>query len=220
MHSLVVIVLLHATALGADPPRLAIQKLEVTDFRPIEGPTAPEAVYYRVVDDDGPMLRSSYRPDQATVTMGVEIPKELRNRIARVRWRWRVRTFPQEGNECMGGAHSDSAASTFIAWKRGLKWYVLKYSWSTIGTPGQVCDKKRTLLLVRDTILLESDGRPGTWHTEIVDVRRAFIDHFARGDPHADIPDLVGIGLMTDGDQSHSESGADWTGFEVQYPAE
>jgi hypothetical protein len=50
-----------------------------------------------------------------------------------------------------------------------------------------------------------------------VDVRGAFIDHFAGGDRNAEVPDLVGIGVMTDGDQTRSESGADWTGFELQY---
>jgi hypothetical protein len=52
---------------------------------------------------------------------------------------------------------------------------------------------------------------------EVVDVRRAFIDHFAGGDLGADVPDLVGIGVMTDGDQTNSESAAEWAGFEVAY---
>jgi hypothetical protein len=79
-----------------------------------------------------------------------------------------------------------------------------------------VCDQKRRLLLVRDTVVLESGGKPETWLTEVVDVRQAFIDHFAKGDPRADVPDLVGIGVMTDGDQTRSSSGADWADFEIQ----
>jgi hypothetical protein len=46
---------------------------------------------------------------------------------------------------------------------------------------------------------------------------RAFVNHFAKGNPHADIPDLVGVAVMTDGDQTNSESGADWSGFEIVY---
>ena len=48
-------------------------------------------------------------------------------------------------------------------------------------------------------------------------VRRAFIDHFADGDPDVVIPDLVGIGVMTDGDQTARESGAERMGFELEY---
>ncbi len=34
---------------------------------------------------------------------------------------------------------------------------------------------------------------------------------------HADVPDLVGIAIMTDGDQTSSESAAEWMRFELQY---
>ena len=50
----------------------------------------------------------------------------------------------------------------------------------------------------------------------MADVRRAFLDPFADGDEHADVPDLVGIGVMTDGDQTRSDSGAEWMHFAVQ----
>ena len=32
-----------------------------------------------------------------------------------------------------------------------------------------------------------------------------------------DVPDLVGVGLMSDGDQTKSISAADYTGFELRY---
>ncbi len=191
--------------------------LDVHAFRPVEGPTSGPEVYYDVVQGpDGPLLRGNYRPGMQTVTMGIHVADHLMRRARRLRWSWRARAFPDHGDECRDG-RGDSVASVSVAFKRGLKWYVLKYVWSTVSPLGAVCDRKRTLLLARDTIILESGGAPGTAWRELVDVRRAFIDHFAGGDPHADVPDLVGIGVMTDGDQTRSESGADWTGFEVQY---
>jgi hypothetical protein len=102
------------------------------------------------------------------------------------------------------------------AFKRGLRWYVLKYVWSPLAPPGAVCDRKRTIFLMRDTIVLESGGKPGIWLNEVVDLRRAFIDHFEGGDPNADVPDLVGIAVMTDGDQTHTEASADWEGFQLE----
>ncbi len=67
--------------------------------------------------------------------------------------------------------------------------------------------------MVQDTVILESDGPLGIWKQEEVDPSAEFRAHFENGDPNADVPDLVGIGLMTDGDQTHSISAADYTGF-------
>jgi hypothetical protein len=202
---------------AGDPPDSTSVALDVHAFRPVEGPSSGPEVYYRVADGpEGPLLRGSYHPGMETVTMGIPIPGALAHRARRLRWSWRARTFPDHGDECRAG-RGDSAASVSLAFKRGLKWYILKYVWSSVSPLGAVCDRKRALLLARDTIVLESGGAPGTARREVVDVRRAFIDHFADGDQHAEVPDLVGIGVMTDGDQTRSESGADWTGFELQY---
>jgi Protein of unknown function (DUF3047) len=190
--------------------------LDVHAFRPVEGPSSEPGVYYSVVETpDAAVLRGSYRPGMQSVTMGLAIPDQLKQRVRRVRWTWRARAFPEGGDECQAG-RGDSAASVSLAFKRGLKWYVLKYVWSTSSQLGAICDRKRTLVLNRDTIVLESGGAPGTVRPEVVDVRRAFIDHFAGGDEQAGVPDLVGIGVMTDGDQTGSESSAEWMRFELQ----
>jgi hypothetical protein len=195
-----------------------LMSLDVRSFRPVDGPSSGPEVYYSVIsaDSDGTFLRGGYHPGLETVTMGIEVPEQARRSARRLRWRWRARAFPAQGNECRPG-RGDSAASVVAAFKRGLKWYLLKYAWSSVGPLGAVCDQKRTLLLARDTIILESGGVVGVWLTEVVDLRRAFVNHFAKGNPHADIPDLVGVAVMTDGDQTNSESGADWSGFEIVY---
>ncbi len=201
-------------AVGSDP---AIFAVDVHAFRPVEGPSSGPEVYYSVVDTpEGTALSGSYRPGMQTVTMGFAVPDHLKQRVRRLRWSWRARAFPTGGDECRDG-RGDSAASVSLAFKRGMKWYVLKYVWSTASPLGAVCDRKRSLLLARDTIVLEHGGAAGTVWPETVDVRRAFIDHFAGGDERAEVPDLVGIGVMTDGDQTSSESAAEWMRFELQY---
>jgi len=204
-----------ASTLAEDPAR-PHGRLDVRAFRPVEGPSSGPAVYYHVLEDppDGAVLQGLYRPGLETVTMGVEVPPELRQRARYLRWRWRALAFPRGGDECRPG-RGDSAASVVVAFKRGLKWYMLKYVWSPMSPLGATCDRKRSLMLARDTIVLERGGAPGTWLTERVDVRQAFRDHFADGDPDAPVPDLVGVAVMTDGDQTRSESSAEWADFEL-----
>ncbi len=195
--------------------RLREQPLDVHAFRPVEGPAS--RAYYAVVGGaEGFLLRGSYQPGLASVTMGVDVPEPLRPRAHRLRWRWRARAFPQGGDECQPG-RGDSAASVAAAFKSGLRWYVLRFVWSSVAPRGAVCDRKRGVFLQRDTVVLESGGAPDVWVTEEVDLRKAFRDHFADGDPSAPVPDLVGIGVMTDGDQTASDSGADWAQFELLY---
>lgn len=203
-----------ASALADGP--LPHGRLDVTAFRPVEGPSSGPAVYYHVLSDspDGPVLQGHYRPGQETVTLGVEVPPELRQKARYLRWRWRALAFPERGDECRPGK-GDSAASVVAAFKSGLKWYMLKYVWSPVAPLGATCDRKRTLFLARDTIILERGGAPGTWLSERIDVRQAFRDHFADGDPEARVPDLVGVAVLTDGDQTHSDSSAEWADFEL-----
>jgi hypothetical protein len=190
--------------------------LDVHQFHSVDGPKSGPQVYYTVVDGgpDEPLLRGNYRPGMESVEMGVEVPDALRHKVRALRWRWRARAFPDQGDECRPGK-GDSAASVSVGFKRGLKWYVIKYVWSSVGPKGAVCDQKRNLFLARDTVVLESGGETQVWKEEEVDLRRAFREHFEKGDPHAEVPDPVGLAVMSDGDQTHSASGADFASFEL-----
>ena len=128
-----------------------------------------------------------------------------------MRWKWRVQTLPRGGDECKPG-FGDSAAVVYISWKRGLKWYSLKYTWSSEGEKGKVCDQKRNLFVVQDTVVLESGGPSNVWKEESIDPSAEFRAHF-----EGDVPDFVGIGIMSDGDQTHSISAADYTGFVLSH---
>ncbi len=187
-------------------------RVDVHQFRVIESYSGPVS-YYKIVEDPvEPFIRAVYRPPLETVTLGVEVPEPLRQHTKRVRWKWRAQVLPKGGNECKEGL-GDSAAVIYISWKRGLKWYSIKYVWDTDATKGQICDQKRNLFVVQDTVILEQDGPLGVWKQEEIDPSAEFRAHFENGDPNADVPDLVGLGLMTDGDQTHSISAADYTGF-------
>ena len=189
-------------------------KIDVHQFRVVESYSGPVSYYKIVEDPDQAFIRAVYRPPLETVTLGAEVPENLRDKTKKFRWRWRVHVLPKGGNECAPG-FGDSAATLYVSWKRGLKWYALKYVWSSVGRKGQVCDQKRNLFVVQDTIVLESGGPLGIWKDEEIDPSAEFRAHFENNDPHADVPDFVGIGIMSDGDQTHSISSADYAGFAI-----
>jgi hypothetical protein len=187
-------------------------KLDVHNFKIVERDSGPVS-YYRVVEEDGiKMIRAEYRPPLETVTLGMEMPERARKATKLLRWRWRVRAFPLGADECKGGK-SDSPAGVFVTFKRGLKYYILKYTWSLGAPKGRVCNQRRNIFMARDTVILESDGSVNTWIAVQTDPKAEFVRHF--GGSVDEVPDLVGIGLMTDGDQTHSPSEADYADFSV-----
>jgi hypothetical protein len=190
-------------------PPLQETKIDVHAFKVIESYSGPVSYYKWVEDPEGPYIRAVYRPPLETVTLGVEVPESLHQRIRIVRWKWRAQVLPKKGNECAPGL-GDSAAVVYISWKRGLKWYSIKYVWSTDAPKGAVCDQKRNLFVVQDTVVLQSGGPTGVWKDEQVDPTAEFRAHF-----EGDVPDLVGLGIMSDGDQTNSISAADYMGFSL-----
>lgn len=185
--------------------------IEPSAWRVVESRSGP-VNYYSVVREDGAsFVRSQYRPPLETVVMGWQTPDADRSRARKLKWTWRARALPRGGDECVEGK-GDSAAVVYVTWKRGLRYYTLKYVWTTLSKKGAVCDAKRNPFVAQDTVVLRSGPRDG-WQTEEIDLRASFRKHFADDDASADVPDFVGVGIMTDGDQTRSESSADFGRF-------
>ena len=208
------VLLISAGTAGEEARSPQVTAIDVHSFRVLESYSGPVS-YYKIVNDPAmPFIRATYRPPLETVTLGAEVPEGLRQRTRRVRWKWRVQAFPKGGNECKGG-FGDSAAVVYVSWKRGLRWYSLKYVWSSEAEVGSVCDQKRNLFVAQDTVVLQSGGALNEWRTEDIDPSAEFRAHFEGGNPNADVPDLVGLGLMSDGDQTLSGSAADYADFQL-----
>jgi hypothetical protein len=196
---------------AADPER----RLPVKDWRIVERESG-KVNYYRVSNDTKPpFIRAEYRPPFKTAVLGYQLPDADRERASKLRWSWRALKLPNGGDECVSG-RGDSAAVIYVSWKRGLRWYTLKYVWSSVSKKGAVCAKKRNPFVAQDTIILESGGPLNVWQQEVIDLKAEFRKHFEDGDPSASVPDLLGIGLMTDGDQTQSESSADYADFVLE----
>jgi hypothetical protein len=187
------------------------RELDVHDWRVIDRESGP-VNYYSVVEERSfSHIHAAYRPGLDTTVLGYEL-NGADHHARRLRWSWRAVALPREGNECLS-RHGDSAAVVYISWKRGLKWYTLKYAWSATAPKGATCDKKRNAFVAQDTVVLESGGPTGTWVDEDIDLETEFRRAFENGDPNAEIPDLQGVAIMTDGDQTNSESTADYAKF-------
>ena len=182
-------------------------------FRLVERVSGP-VNYYSVLPGPPAHVHSHYQPGMKTAVVGYDA-KPWQARAARLRWRWRAVTLPQGGDECREGK-GDSAAVVYVSWKRGLRYYTLKYVWSAVGQRGAICDKKRNPFLAQDTVIMESGAPLGEWKTVDLDLPAEFRKHFASGDPTAAVPDLFGIGLMSDGDQTRSVSSADFGEFSLE----
>ncbi len=186
--------------------------LNVTQWRLIERESGPVNYYEVLNEPPTPFMRARYQPPWKTAVMGVPLAEQDRQRARGVEWSWRAITLPRGGNECAKG-QGDSAAVVYLAWKRMLRWYSLKYVWSAVGPKGATCDQKRNPFVAQDTVILQSGSPLNTWRTERIDLKAEFRKHFEKGDPNADVPDFMGIGIMTDGDQTKSESTADYANF-------
>jgi hypothetical protein len=183
-------------------------------FRVIKSDSGP-INYYNLVDQQPlPYIHAAYRPPYETMVLGYAIPENLRGSVASLRWKWRAVALPRGGNECADG-EGDSAAVVYVTWKRTLRWYSLKYVWSSVGPKGATCDRKRNLFRAQDTVIVESGSPLGEWRTVAITPDIEFQNHFEGGDRRASVPDLVGVGIMSDGDQTKSVSEADYADFVV-----
>ncbi len=168
--------------------------------------------YYSVVSEGGKtFVRSRYTPPLKTVVLGWK-PSDTARGLHRLRWWWRAQVLPVGGDECVDGK-GDSAAVVYVSWKRGLRYYTLKYVWGSVGKKGNVCDRKRNPFLAQDTVILESGLTNREWRNVELDLNAEFRSHFADGNANAEVPALFGIGLMSDGDQTGSVSSADFGTF-------
>jgi hypothetical protein len=186
--------------------------IEPETWQVVESESGPVNYYSVVREGRKSFVRSRYRPPLETVVLGWQAPDASRSRARLLKWSWRARTLPAGGNECAAGK-GDSAAVVYATWKRGLRYYTLKYVWTALGKKGAVCDSKRNPFVAQDTVVLRAGPPLDSWQTEEIDLRAEFRKHFEGGDASAAVPDFVGVGIMTDGDQTGSASSADFGTF-------
>ena len=191
------------------------RRLPVASFRVVERESGPTNYYRLFKDGDPPFIRAEYRPPFETTVLAVQVADADRAAARVLSWRWRAVTLPKGGNECQPGK-GDSAAVIYASWRRGLRWYTLKYVWSAVAAKGAVCDTKSNPFVAQKTVVLQTGGSLNVWKTERIDLKAEFRKHFEGGDASASVPDFLGVGIMTDGDQTQSDSSADYADFVLE----
>jgi hypothetical protein len=206
-----------AVALALAAPAVASAGERELDFRELRAIDSGDHAYYVLrTDDRGAYLHAEFRPGADAVKEALVLRDTERLGRHRLAWRWRALVLPTGGNEC-DPRKTDSAGSVYIAWRRGLRWYGLKYAWSSVAPLGAVCDRRDNLVMRGETIIQRSGGPLGAWVTESLDLEAEYRKHFAGGDPHAEVPNLIGIAVLTDGDDTHSASSADFGSFVLHW---
>ena len=188
--------------------------VDVHRFAVLERDSGPVSYYSLIEDPLNPFIRGVYRPPLETVTLFADVGDGLRSGVERIRFRWRPWVLPVDGDECVDG-RGDAAANVYIVWKRGWRWYSVKLVWSSVGTVGTTCRGTRNPLVASDSVIIRSGPPTGEWREEEVDPAALFRAHFEGGNPNAEVPELQGIGILTDGDQTHTIAAADYAGFAV-----
>ncbi|TMA18051.1 MAG: DUF3047 domain-containing protein [Deltaproteobacteria bacterium] len=202
-----------ARALGPVPPTLRAIPIDLHAFKVLERDSGPRN-YYRTMSEveEQEFIRGVYSPSLQTVTLFAPVPDELRRGARSLRFRWRALVLPRGGNECKSG-RGDGAANVYITWKRGLRWYSVKLVWSTDAPAGATCNGTRNAFVASDSVIVRSGGPTGVWEEVEVDPDTLYRVHFEGGRADAEVPELQGIGILTDGDQTHNVSAADYAGF-------
>ncbi len=130
-------------------------------------------------------------------------------------WRWRARALPENGDERVG-SKNDSAVAVYVLLDQNFFRVpkTLKYVWSTtlpIGTR-----HRRDGIGRPNVIVLQSgEEKLGEWVTETINVYDDFIRTFGKEPPKR----AIGIGVLTDGNATKTNSEGDYDDFVIhRYP--
>lgn len=126
-------------------------------------------------------------------------------------WRWRARALPKGGNE-REETKNDSAVAIYVVLDQNFLRIpkTLKYVWSTtlpVGTEYRRDGIGRPHVIV----LRSGPDRLGQWVSESVNVREDFIRVFGKEPPTS----AVGIGILTDGNATKTNSAGDYDDFVI-----
>lgn len=170
-------------------------------------------IYYKILNEDGlTFLRAEYKPKYKTTIFFRKLPK-IPSKYKKLEFKWRIHKFPEGADETVEG-RMDSAASVYLFFKDGLKKYVIKYIFSTAHKKGFNFRATDSNFINKLHIVVLEDRKPeiGKWLKEEINFYEDFKKYFER----EDVPPLLGIGVLSDGDGTKQDVVADYADFTLK----
>ncbi|MCX7958726.1 MAG: DUF3047 domain-containing protein [Deltaproteobacteria bacterium] len=167
-------------------------------------------IYYKILNEDGvTFLRAHFKPEQKTTIFYRKLPK-VPQKYKKIKFKWRVYKFPEGANETIEG-RMDSAASVYLFFKDGIKKYVIKYIFSMANKKGFNFRASDSNFLNKLHIVVLEDrvSEVGKW----LEYEINFYDDFKKYFEREDVPQFMGIGVLSDGDGTKKEVIADYADF-------
>jgi len=168
--------------------------------------------YYTIIEEDGEkLIRAKYNPDLDTVIFYRKLYQSKPYTI--LKWKWRVHKFPINADELVPG-RMDSAAAVYVYFQSGLRKYVIKYIWSTAYSRGKNWLTGDSNYFNKLQVSVKEGPPPvtGEWISEEANISDDFRRFFLKGKDE-EIPPVVGVGVLTDGDGTMSFVEADYADF-------
>jgi hypothetical protein len=168
--------------------------------------------YYSVKYDTPKNLRihAYYVPPMKIVKLGYQLPDTCTN-VIKISWDWRIISAPRGSNERIKNKN-DSGASIYLMFGDKVRTQIIKYVYSETLPAGTVIKRdpfppmQRMFIIVKSSL---TDTGPGTWKHVDVDVELDYKRLYASKDR----PQLKGIGILSDGDETKSAVVADYRNF-------
>lgn len=173
-----------------------------------------EGFYYSIRSDSGKnkMIHAEYLPSEKTVKLGYKFPDTFHH-IKKVSWDWRIIRPPVGSDESTRGKN-DSGAAVYLVFSHKLQRFIIKYAFSNELPVGTIVCKDPFYPINRMYLVVASSLRnnpAGKWIHVEVNVESDFKKFY----DSSNCPDLRGIGIMTDGDETKSHVVADYRNFEL-----
>lgn len=180
-----------------------------TEWKRLPQYSGPD-VYYKILNENGMnFLRAEYKPKYKTAIFYRKLPK-VPAKYKKLKFKWRVYKFPTGADETIEG-RMDAAASVYLFFKDGFRKYVIKYLFSQAHKKGFNFRASDSNFINKLHIVVLEDRytEVGKWLDEEIDFYEDFKRYFER----EDVPPLMGIGVLSDGDGTKQEVVADYGDF-------
>ncbi len=149
--------------------------------------------------------------DGSSIIIRKQLSEWDANEFPVLSWRWRARVLPAGGDERIG-SRNDSSVAVYVVLDQNFVGVpkTLKYVWSTTLPVGTY--HRRDGIGRPHVIVLESgEEKLGQWVEESVDVHADYVRIFGKKPPRK----AVGIGILTDGNATGTDSQGDYDDFVV-----